>query len=62
MRFRKSKALPHEMFKLMALFAPIAGMMMLIARYLMFRDLFLSITIVFHRVIQNLGFPLYPIT
>ncbi|MBA4373722.1 MAG: hypothetical protein C0402_12790, partial [Thermodesulfovibrio sp.] len=33
-----------EMFKLMAIFAPIAGMVMLFVRYLMFKDLFLSIT------------------
>ena len=31
-----------DMFKLMAIFAPIAGMVMLLVRYLMFRDLFLS--------------------
>ena len=34
-----------EMFKLMAVFAPIAGMIMLIVRYLMFRDLFLSVAL-----------------
>lgn len=34
-----------EMFKLMAVFAPIAGMVMLLVRYLMFRDIFLSITL-----------------
>lgn len=34
-----------EMFKLMAIFAPIAGGVMLLVRYLMFRDLFLSITL-----------------
>ena len=34
-----------EMFKMMAVFAPIAGMVMLIVRYLMFRDLFLSIAL-----------------
>lgn len=34
-----------EMFKLMAVFAPIAGMVMLLVRYLMFKDLFLSITL-----------------
>jgi len=34
-----------EMFKLMALFAPIAGMVMLLVRYLMFKDLFLSIAL-----------------
>jgi len=34
-----------EMFKLMAVFAPIAGMVMLFVRYLMFKDLFLSVTL-----------------
>jgi predicted RND superfamily exporter protein len=34
-----------EMFKLMAIFAPIAGMVMLLVRYLMFKDLFLSVTL-----------------
>jgi predicted RND superfamily exporter protein len=34
-----------EMFKLMAIFAPIAGMVMLLVRYMMFKDLFLSITL-----------------
>ncbi|GER92575.1 hypothetical protein [Dissulfurispira thermophila] len=30
-----------EMFKLMAIFAPLAGLIMLVVRYLMFTDLFL---------------------
>src|SRR3972149_3106752 len=41
-----------EMFKLMAIFAPIAGMVMLIVRYLMFRDLFLSITLMMDAMIS----------
>lgn len=57
-----------EMFKLMAIFAPIAGMMMLIVRYLMFRDLFLSITLMMDAMISivwsmglliGLGFPIH---
>src|SRR3990172_7984717 len=57
-----------EMFKLMALFAPIAGMVMLIVRYLMFRSLFLSMSIMFPAMIIiicsmglliGLGFPIH---
>ncbi|HTR44305.1 MAG TPA: MMPL family transporter, partial [Thermodesulfovibrionales bacterium] len=57
-----------EMFKLMALFAPIAGMVMLLVRYLMFRDLFLSITLMMDAMISiiwsmglliGLGFPIH---
>ncbi len=57
-----------DMFKLMALFAPIAGMVMLIVRYLMFRDLFLSITLMMDAMISivwsmglliGLGFPIH---
>ncbi|MDP2689642.1 MAG: MMPL family transporter, partial [Deltaproteobacteria bacterium] len=57
-----------EMFKLMAVFAPIAGAIMLIARYLMFKDLFLSITLMMDAMISivwsmglliALGFPVH---
>ncbi len=57
-----------EMFKLMAIFAPIAGMVMLIVRYLMFRDLFLSIALMMDAMISivwsmglliGLGFPIH---
>lgn len=57
-----------EMFKLMALFAPVAGMVMLLVRYLMFRDLFLSITLMMDAMISivwsmglliGLGFPIH---
>jgi predicted RND superfamily exporter protein len=57
-----------EMFKLMAIFAPIAGMVMLLIRYLMFRDLFLSITLMMDAMISivwsmglliGLGFPIH---
>ena len=57
-----------EMFKLMAIFAPIAGMVMLAVRYLMFRDLFLSITLMMDAMISivwsmglliALGFPIH---
>jgi predicted RND superfamily exporter protein len=41
-----------EMFRLMAVFAPIAGMVMLIVRYLMFRDLFLSVTLMMDAMIS----------
>ncbi len=41
-----------EMFKLMAIFAPIAGMVMLIVRYLMFRDLFLSIALMMDAMVS----------
>ncbi|MDO8785850.1 MAG: MMPL family transporter, partial [Syntrophales bacterium] len=57
-----------EMFKLMALFAPIAGAIMLLFRYLMFRDFFLSITLMMDAMISivwsmglliALGFPIH---
>ncbi|MEW6003323.1 MAG: MMPL family transporter, partial [Nitrospirota bacterium] len=57
-----------EMFKLMAIFAPIAGMVMLGVRYLMFRDLFLSVTLMMDAMISiiwsmglliALGFPIH---
>jgi predicted RND superfamily exporter protein len=57
-----------EMFKLMAVFAPIAGMVMLIVRYLMFRDLFLSVTLMMDAMMSivwsmglliGLGFPIH---
>ena len=57
-----------EMFKLMAVFAPIAGMVMLGVRYLMFRDLFLSVTLMMDAMISiiwsmglliALGFPIH---
>ncbi len=57
-----------EMFKLMAIFAPIAGMVMLFVRYLMFKDLFLSITLMMDAMIAivwsmglliGLGFPIH---
>src|SRR3990170_1322006 len=57
-----------EMFKLMAIFAPIAGMVMLAVRYLMFRDLFLSVTLMMDAMISiiwsmglliGLGFPIH---
>ncbi len=57
-----------EMFKLMAIFAPIAGMVMLIVRYLMFHDFFLSITLMMDAMISivwsmglliGLGFPIH---
>ena len=57
-----------EMFKLMAIFAPIAGVVMLLIRYLMFRDLFLSITLMMDAMICiiwsmglliGLGFPIH---
>src|SRR4030066_866117 len=57
-----------EMFKMMAVFAPIAGMVMLIVRYLMFRDLFLSIALMMDAMISivwsmglliGLGFPIH---
>ncbi len=57
-----------EMFKLMAVFAPIAGCIMLIARYLMFKDLFLSVTLMMDAMISivwsmglliALGFPVH---
>src|SRR3990172_6878716 len=57
-----------DMFKLMAVFAPIAGMVMLLVRYMMFRDLFLSITLMMDAMISivwsmglliGLGFPIH---
>ena len=57
-----------EMFKLMAIFAPIAGAVMLFVRYMMFRDLFLSITLMMDAMISivwsmglliGLGFPIH---
>jgi predicted RND superfamily exporter protein len=57
-----------EMFKLMAIFAPMAGMIMLLVRYLMFRDLFLSVTLMLDAMISiiwsmglliGLGFPVH---
>ena len=57
-----------EMFKLMAIFAPIAGGVMLLIRYLMFRDLFLSATLMMDAMISIvwsmglliwLGFPVH---
>ncbi len=57
-----------EMFKLMAVFAPIAGMVMFIVRYLMFRDVFLSITLMMDAMISIIwsmglligaGFPIH---
>lgn len=57
-----------EMFKLMAIFAPIAGLMMFAVRYLMFRDLFLSIALMMDAMIAivwsmglliGLGFPIH---
>ena len=44
-----------EMFKLMAVFAPIAGMVMLIVRYLMFRDLFLSVALMMDAMMSMSG-------
>ncbi|GAB4534513.1 MAG: hypothetical protein Fur0020_01200 [Thermodesulfovibrionia bacterium] len=41
-----------EMFKLMAIFAPIAGGVMLLVRYLMFRDFFLSVTLMMDAMIS----------
>ncbi|MBI5238073.1 MAG: MMPL family transporter [Deltaproteobacteria bacterium] len=57
-----------EMFKLMAVFAPIAGCIMLIVRYLMFKDIFLSVTLMMDAMISivwsmglliALGFPIH---
>lgn len=41
-----------EMFKLITIFAPIAGGVMLFVRYLMFRDLFLSITLMMDAMVS----------
>jgi predicted RND superfamily exporter protein len=57
-----------DMFKLMAIFAPIAGMIMFLVRYLMFRDLFLSVTLMMDAMMSiiwsmglliGLGFPVH---
>jgi hypothetical protein len=57
-----------EMFKLMALFAPLAGLLMFLVRYLMFRDLFLSATLMMDAMVSivwsmgllvALGFPVH---
>lgn len=57
-----------EMFKLMSVFAPIAGAVMLLVRYLMFRDFFLSVTLMMDAMISivwsmglliALGFPVH---
>lgn len=57
-----------NMFLLMAIFCPIAGMVMLIVRFLMFRDLFLSIALMMDAMISivwsmglliGLGFPIH---
>ncbi len=57
-----------EMFTLMAILAPIAGMIMLVVRYVMFRDLFLSIVLMMDAMISivwsmglliALGFPIH---
>lgn len=57
-----------EMFKLMALFAPIAGLVMLVVRFWMFRDLFLSVALMMDAMISilwsmglliALGFPIH---
>jgi predicted RND superfamily exporter protein len=57
-----------DMFKLMAIFAPIAGMLMLAVRYLMFRDLFLSVALMMDAMLSIIwsmglliafGFPIH---
>lgn len=57
-----------EMFKLMVIFAPIAGIVMLIVRFLIFRDLFLSMALMMDAMISiiwsmglliALGFPIH---
>ncbi|MEW6027103.1 MAG: MMPL family transporter [Planctomycetota bacterium] len=57
-----------EMFLLMAIFCPIAGLVMLIVRFLMFKDLFLSIALMMDAMISivwsmglliGLGFPIH---
>ena len=57
-----------EMFKLMGIFSPIAGMIMFIASYIMFRSLFLSISIMIPAMIIiiwsmglliGMGFPIH---
>lgn len=56
------------MFKLMAVFAPIASLVMFIVRYLMFRDLFLTVALMMDAMITiiwsmglaiGLGFPIH---
>jgi predicted RND superfamily exporter protein len=57
-----------EMFKAMAIFAPIAGLVMFAVRFLMFRDLFLSIALMMDAILAviwsmallvGLGFPIH---
>ncbi|MBI4375065.1 MAG: MMPL family transporter, partial [Elusimicrobia bacterium] len=57
-----------EMFKLMAIFAPMAGLVMFAVRYLMFGDLFLSVALMMDAMIAiiwsmglliGLGFPIH---
>jgi hypothetical protein len=57
-----------EMFKLMAIFAPMAGAIMLMVRFLMFKDLFLSVTLMMDAMMSvvwsmglliGLGFPVH---
>ncbi|HBR22456.1 MAG TPA: hypothetical protein DD713_07835 [Nitrospiraceae bacterium] len=57
-----------DMFKLIAIFAPIAGVVMLLVRYLMFRDLFLSVALMMDAMMSivwsmgmliALGFPIH---
>ena len=57
-----------EMFKLMAIFAPLAGLVMFAVRYLMFGDLFLSVALMMDAMIAivwsmglliGLGFPIH---
>ena len=57
-----------QMFKLMAVFAPIAGMVMVLVRYFMFGDLFLSVTLMMDAMMSiiwsmglliGLGFPIH---
>ncbi|KWT79601.1 efflux RND transporter permease subunit [Candidatus Magnetominusculus xianensis] len=57
-----------DMFKLMGILAPIAGMVMFLVRYLMFRDMFLSMALMMDAMISivwsmglliGLGFPIH---
>jgi len=57
-----------DMFKMMAIFAPMAGAVMLAVRYFMFRDLFLSITLMMDAMLSIIwsmglliafGFPIH---
>jgi len=57
-----------EMFKLMAVFSPIAGMVMFVVSYIMFRSIFLSVSIMFPAMVIiicsmglviGLGFPIH---